>query len=568
MGWSRLPPDDPGLSFWVSLRWFGAMRLVTALVMLAAIVLAEEGDNLGSYAPALFLRTAVVYVVLAAVFAYLAFLRPRGFHLQLAAQLCLDLVVLTVLMDASGGTRSGLAILYLLPVAGVAILGSALLSMFFAALAALAILGQTVWRDLFFGVDATHYVQAGLYGAACLAIAVVMNQLAARLIRQERIALQRGQDLQSQLEINRIIVADMQDGVLLLSADGHLRALNPAAARMVHMDQEDAEWPENWFSNSAGREISHEYQRWRRSHLDGQPRPNEFEFSFPMQMPANAGLLGGTRATVRLRARFVDLPPGYPEEGEGVVFLEDLNHIEERAQQLKLAAMGRLTASIAHEIRNPLSAISHASALIGEEIATDSGKRLLGIVQDNTRRLNRIVEDILQLSRRAPVKTDRIALNDTLRTFLDEFSRDQQCAAELFDLSIYGDPVLRFNGEHLRQALSNMLQNAVRYASGAPGSVRITAVPVGGSDKHASGEPHSRIGRIELIVQDDGPEIDTETRHQLFEPFFTTHHRGTGLGLYLARELCLANDATLMFVPNVDESKKGGFVINAPGYLN
>jgi two-component system sensor histidine kinase PilS (NtrC family) len=234
--------------------------------------------------------------------------------------------------------------------------------------------------------------------------------------------------------------------------------------------------------------------------------------------------------------------------------------------------MGRLTASIAHEIRNPLAAISHASALLAEAMTQGPDMRLLKIVQDNTRRLDRIVENILQLSRRGPVQADQIDLPDFLAEVLEEFCRDHGYAASAVDVSIYARPVLYFNRDHLRQVVINLLQNAARHASGSEASISVVVVPVVPTDsrssKSRSALPPRDVERIELIVQDDGTGIDAETRRHLFEPFFTTHHRGTGLGLYLARELCLANGGTLGYVPNADLSKKGGFVINAAGWLD
>jgi two-component system sensor histidine kinase PilS (NtrC family) len=270
----------------------------------------------------------------------------------------------------------------------------------------------------------------------------------------------------------------------------------------------------------------------------------------------------------RLRARFAaaDLESG--AVGDIVVFLEDLQRVDERAQDLKLASMGRLTASIAHEIRNPLAAISHASALLEEDLRGSPQERLLNIIQENTRRLDRIVQNILQLSKKGSAELSRVPIKQLLYEVLVEFRRDQGLDEDLFDVSLYGEPVLNFNPDHLRQVLINLLQNAQRYASGRPRCISVVVVPILPQIVTAADGQNQIKGsseRIELIVQDDGEAIDDDTRRHLFEPFFTTHHRGTGLGLYLARELCLANGATLGYVPNVSEDKKGGFVVNAAG---
>jgi len=591
---------DPGPSFWTSLRYFCVTRLVIAAVLLGASLYGGERVSVGAQDPALFARTAASYAVLAATFGYLAATRQRHFYLQLGSQLLIDVVGLTLLMSASGGTRSGLALLMLLPIAGSAILSPASLAIAFAALCSLAILGETVWRSMRYDEPSSALVLAGLFGAASFAIAIVMNRLAARLIVQERIARQRGYDLRAQIEINRLVVADMQDGVLILAADGTPRAANAAALRMLGLDDARALVLDGWRGHVGGTAISRQFVAWQSSagRIGG-----SFELTSTAAAsrgePMDADPASEDGSGRRLRVRFVAPEGEALVSGRYVVFLEDLLRVEQRAQQLKLAAMGRLTASIAHEIRNPLAAIAHAGALLEEETGEQIGlssdpfesdaereakragtKRMVAIVRENAQRLNRIVEEILQLSRRAPVAVEPIALDPWLDQLIDEFCRTQGCSRDLIALVMKTTPTIHFNGEHLRQILVNLLSNAVRYASGLDGSIAVhvnvlanarslnatalAAFEPGGPDR-ADDIVHPLIERIELVVLDDGPGIDKSTRANLFEPFFTTHHRGTGLGLYLARELCLANDATLDYSANAGGTRRGGFVIRAAG---
>ncbi len=594
---------DPGSSFWTSLRYFCVTRLVIAAVLLGASLSGGERVSLGMQDPPLFARTAAVYAVLAATFGYLAATRQRHFYLQLAAQLFVDVIGLTILMSASGGTKSGLALLMLLPIAGSAILSPASLALGFAAICSLAILLESVWREFRYGDSSSSLLLAGLFGIASFAIAIVMNRLAARLIVQERIARQRGYDLRAQIEINRLVVADMQDGVLILAADGTPRAANAAALRMLHLDDARALVLDGWRGHPGGTAISRQFVAWRSSggtigesfdltsHWPG-TRDESNDAEGPSGIAdadlGDAGAEDGLSGR-RLRVRFVAPEGDALASGRYVVFLEDLLRVEQRAQQLKLAAMGRLTASIAHEIRNPLAAIVHAGALLEEETGDQLGlqfgardmvgaQRMVSIVRENAQRLNRIVEEILQLSRRGPVNVEVIALDPWLSLLVEEFCRTQGCARSVIELTMRGNPVIHFNGEHLRQVLVNLLSNAVRYATGREGSVTIrvnvltnprlthsTALSLDGSGGDRADELSSMGERIELAVQDDGPGIDRATRANLFEPFFTTHHRGTGLGLYLARELCLANDATLDYSTNAGGTRRGGFVVRAVG---
>jgi two-component system sensor histidine kinase PilS (NtrC family) len=238
-------------------------------------------------------------------------------------------------------------------------------------------------------------------------------------------------------------------------------------------------------------------------------------------------------------------------ENRVVIFLQDVSEIENQAQQLKLASMGRLTASIAHEVRNPLSAIAHATSLLSEDESNASRQRLLTIISENVARLNRMIEDILKLSRKAHQNHEPLGLElllDGILTELRETHPIKEGAIEIDDMRQHK---VRFDSLHLREIVLNLLVNALRYASGAPGSIRIYVV---------SGIGH----RLELHVQDDGPQMTSEVRAHLFEPFYTTSSKGTGLGLYLARELCLNNGAMLNYEYRIDDENSlpaGRFVI-------
>jgi len=220
-----------------------------------------------------------------------------------------------------------------------------------------------------------------------------------------------------------------------------------------------------------------------------------------------------------------------------VVFLEDLTRIQAEAQQLKLAAMGRLTANIAHEIRNPLSAISHAVDLLEDERGQDDRERLGRIIRDNTRRLDRLVSDVMQLNRRDRIAAERIDLKTWLPAFVEDFAANESVPSQRFALDAAREVAVEFDKEHLRQVLWNLLRNAVRHASSEASSVRI--------------ELRLLARQVELNVIDNGRGVAPEHQAQLFEPFFTTDSKGTGLGLYLARELCAANRARLEYVNDV-----------------
>jgi two-component system sensor histidine kinase PilS (NtrC family) len=238
--------------------------------------------------------------------------------------------------------------------------------------------------------------------------------------------------------------------------------------------------------------------------------------------------------------------------------MEDVRDVEDRAQQLKLAAMGRLTASIAHEIRNPLAAISHAGQLLGEDASDPVLKRLAAIVRENTQRLNRLVEDVLRVARREPPLGDQLEIADFVRHFLAEFVRDRGLQTEVVQLEAASGLRVKFEQSHLRQVLYNLVDNALRFASGKPGSVRVLIEPAPEGD------------RPQLWVFDDGPGVPFDARPALFEPFFTTRSQGTGLGLYLAREFCVTNRAELAYSTRreLDGATREGFLLRfGPGSL-
>jgi two-component system sensor histidine kinase PilS (NtrC family) len=243
--------------------------------------------------------------------------------------------------------------------------------------------------------------------------------------------------------------------------------------------------------------------------------------------------------------------PGYPArvrfvaiernaENGAVIFLEDMRRVRAEAQQIKLAALGRLTANIAHEVRNPLSAISYAAELLQEEPGDARSRRLLQIVLDNIHRINQIVQDVMQLNRRDRAQPEVFDLAAILRSFSEEFDLAERHAGVMLLEGLMAGEV-SFDRGHFRQVLWNLCRNALRYGRKLPGSL---ALKMGVEN-----------GRVMLVVQDDGPGISVEHQGKLFEPFFTTAQEGTGLGLYIAKELCEANGARLEY--HVNEERMG-----------
>jgi len=520
-------------TLWRTLQTFNVTRIVIALVLLLYLGLdiAEDGvhGTPSSEACLFYLAAALGFTAAGARY-------KRRFLLQLCAQVALDLAIISLLYLAAGVMRSGLAILYLFPLAGAAILAPLLLALFAASVATLFLLTESLWQ-VFMQDRQPPLMQAGLYGAAFFAGVLMVNRLAARLLKQEELAAQRGTDLHVQQLINGIVIADVGDGILVAGDDGLVATGNPAARRMLGLEGEAAGFR---LGEGPGMEpLAQAFNAWLRAPVDGAV----FVTVKPYQQ--SEGVLRGRRdGPVHLKLRFtrVDTLDGAP--GRSVVFMQDVSAIENQAQQLKLASMGRLTASIAHEVRNPLSAIGHATALLAEDLHGPAELRLLKIVGDNVARVNRMVEDILQLSRKVQPNGEPLLLAAFLAELKAEFCETHGLADDIVYIGDAGTSAVRFDPLHLHEVLLNLLGNAVRYASKLPASIRIFPA-------------HDAAGRIELHVQDDGPGITPEVRAHLFEPFYTTSSKGTGLGLYLARELCLNNDAMLDYEYRFDAAAMG-----------
>ena len=517
------PADtDPIESYWRSLRYFSMYRLAIALLFMIAALVFGDMVNLGNQDPLLFDRVAAVYVLLSIGFLVVLLRRPRRFSLQLSVQVALDIAALTLMMFASGGQKSGIAILLLVVVAGAALVGQGRMTLFYAALASVAMLLEESWRALTRDADPADFVRTGIISIAFFATAIIARLLAQRLVSNETLARERGRQLNDQLRISERIIRDMEDGVLVVDGDGQVRLLNPRAEALLERTA-----PDGADLASLSRELADRYRVWSAQ---------------PVEMVEILRQEGGRL----LRVRYL---PSAESGRNALIYLEDMERVQSQAQQLKLAALGRLTANMAHEIRNPLAAISHAAELLAEEDSDPLRQRLARIIHDNTGRLNRLVTEVLELGRRDRAQPEALRWQVFLSGFMEELTLHDETAGRRVRVGEF-DVELRFDRGHLYRILWNLLGNALRHASAADGAVRLEATP------------GTAANRVELHVADDGPGVDEAQRNQVFEPFFTTHGAGTGLGLYIARELCEASGARLELL---DEGPGAHFRIIAEG---
>lgn len=508
--WEALAAGPPvSDSFWVSLRYFNAYRIAVAALLFASILFYQDLLALGLEDVRLYTVTSVIYLTVAVGFHVLLRRAPYNFNAQLTAHIVVDVVAITLLSHASGGFQSGLAVMLLISVAAAGLVsrGSQLLG--YAALASIAVLAEQTVQILADEATLSTYLQPALISIGYFATAMITSKLAQRVITNERVARQRGIELANQLRISELVIQDVQDGVLVVDANGLVRQHNRRIEELLGRNVPELEQIEG-YSPALATALA----AWRAEIGPAQPT------------------LTLDESGRSVRARFVEA--GLEDAKLTVIYLEDISKLEEQARQLKLAALGRLTANIAHEIRNPLASVTHAAELLQEENRALARERLIRIIRDNARRLNRMVHDVLELNRRDRVQADTVRLGAFVSAFVDEFAPSEGLPAGAVTLDLQGDPAVECDRVHLNQIVWNLVRNAWRHSTGHPGSVRILVQRSG--------------GRIELHVVDDGPGVPRELQPQLFEPFFTTFSGGTGLGLYIARELAAANRATLEYI--------------------
>jgi len=511
--------EEPDLS-WRVLITLNVFRLLVAATLLGLFFTGGDPYIFGDQYPRLFATTATIYLLFAIVFSSALRQRWARASAQAVALILVDIVAVVVLIHTSGGIGSGLGGLLIVFVGA----GSLVLPMQFpailGAIATFAILGEQVFAQFTGTTEAANYPAAGLLSAIIFSMALAAQPLSRRIQESEALARQRGVDLKNLSELNEYIVQHLRESIVVVDSDNQIRLNNGSAARLLGVEQLDRSRP----LSDASEPLSDYLRRWRTDQaLSSHP-----EFTL---------ITEGTNA--RITAHLAPLGKGGDRSGPILIFLEDASILNSRVQQSKLASLGRLSASIAHEIRNPVGAMSHAAQLLGEaHNLGDDDKRLTDIIQTHSSRVSHIIDNVLQLSRRESGKPERLALKPWVEEFGREFTRTLELQeGELSIEDIPDELEVRMDRSHLRQVLWNLCDNAVKYASETGGIL---------VELHAGRLENQ--GRPYLEVQDHGLGVDAATAEQIFEPFFTARSGGTGLGLYISRELCELNRSTLLYL--------------------
>jgi two-component system sensor histidine kinase PilS (NtrC family) len=491
------------------------VMLAVGLVVFAAIGIGPS--FLGTAAPKLHIITVLVYLILTMASLGLSFFNLEAMELEYSFAMIVDSVVIAVLLFTSGGPQSGLGILLGISIAFGAQGMPSRTAMFSAAVATAAIFIESWVASVVNDAPIRHFSLLSMLGISYFILAYLSRELSTRTLLSERLVKQQGKDIADLTELNEQVIHHMQTGVVILDAGNRIKMLNDAAWQFLDRPISTV----GYVMKQISPELDKALQEWkkqpssRQRHMHTQAEGNDLMVKFQrLGENADAGTL---------------------------VFLDDASRAAEAAQQLKLASLGTLVASIAHEIRNPLGAIGHASQLLqesGDLQGTD--RRMAEIIDQNTNRLNEVIENILSLSRQRSVKPETIRLDLWLEKLCKELAGNHKLQEN--QIVYYLSPretSLTFDPQQLSQVINALVDNAVKHQ---PEKGEQLIITITGGQNNTTGD-----GYIEVI--DNGKNIPPDIIDKLFDPFFTTSNQGTGLGLYVVKELCDANNIRISYIP-------------------
>jgi len=501
---TRATSYQPRKTNWTSVRLLNVYRLGLATIFF--------GQSFTSTSPlvnivdlTLYSWTSFAFLVLALVWVVASAIERRRFQSQVSLQVYGDTIIIILLMHACGGISSGLGMLLIISVAVTGLLTEQALAILFASLASLGLLAEHIYSVNNIPTYTGSSTQVGILGASLIATAIVTHKLMMRVRSSEQLIQQRERDVALLSALNQEIIENMEAGVIVLGRNDKIRHINRAARQLLQLPVIT--------SISLQRDCPRllaALDAWRNKTLLLSPLSAEID---------------------NLQISFRELQSeGQPNT---MIFLNDVSLIRNKMQQAKLASLGHLTASIAHEIRNPLGAISYAAELLMEDHRFDEAdQRMLEIINQHTLRINHIIEDILNISRGSETSREQIELKNWLPAFIDGFYQTGMASSETFQLKFEsGFTALLFDTGHLNQILTNLCTNAcVHGDTSKPVIIRVYV-------------DSTRALCIEIA--DQGPGVSSDILDQIFEPFYTTSHQGSGLGLYIVAQLCELNNASI-----------------------
>ena len=515
------------------LKVYTVYRVLLCFGLLATFLFSTNIFIIGGLKPNQFFYVTMFYLAVNLVGLVAILPKKTPFNSQqLFANFLFDITFIIAIIDASNGVDSGLGILFVVIIAASSIVLTSQLAVLVAAIASIAVIADTTRLMGSGNLEASAFVSAGLLGIIFFITSLLIQNLAARIRKAQVIADERTSDVLRLQSLNQQIVQRMQTGILVIDQHGNIQLGNAAATEFL-TSATSTSAPTNNDLVILPPELMEKFQQWK---LTPQLKLAPFRTTQTgRDINANFSVLGSNKGQ------------------DTLVFLEDNSRLVQRAQQIKLASLGRLTASIAHEIRNPLSAVSHAAQLLEEsDMLNGTDKKLSGIIQNHSKRMDNIIENVLQLSQRTSLNPEKIQLKDWLKNFVTEFEQEN---SQPFDVAIIDHDQttdITFDSSQLTQVIANLSHNGLRYSFQNTGAATLTY------SIHLNAETSLPV----LDVIDEGIGISEAERDHLFEPFYTTETKGTGLGLYISRALCEANEARLDYLR--DDDNKSCFRISFP----
>ncbi|MFT5033569.1 MAG: two-component system sensor histidine kinase PilS (NtrC family) [Bacteroidia bacterium] len=516
-----MPADSKNPHNWVLLIIYSGYRALLAMLLTIMFLLTADDPIIGKHEPLMFLTTAGLYSLYSLVLLLLQFFSRRvGNTAQIFSSLLIDIMALTLISHSSGQELSGISMLILPSIAAGNMLLHGRLGVLLAAMAAITTIADVLIQVAYESASNNEFAGAGLLGMAFFTTSIAVQYLSRRIVSAQKLADERKVDVQQLLAISERIVQNMRTGILVLRSDGVIRLINEAAAEMLSISCISSTMPQR-----APPTLLHSISQ-------GESETTHIRLQE-----------SGRMLQVRRAALGTSTQDGHDLDDQ-LVFVEDVSQLSQQAQQLKLAALGQFTASIAHEIRNPLGAISHAAQLLAESVSLEAtDRRLVDIVLQQSARMNNIIENILQLSRRKNPDPAQFYLQELLIRFADDYEASSATFCELGTEFIGEHFAVNVDREQLHQILTTIVDNGLRYSARASGENKVNLVL----------RADTTLAAPVLDIIDDGPGVADENLDRIFEPFFTTETSGTGLGLYICKELCDSNQIQLSWLRNQDD---------------
>lgn len=463
-------------------------------------------------------KLSIAYFIFSIFILLISPLKSEVYRLSLPLQIIADIVFIILFMFSAGGIGSGLGLLLVIIIVIASLASNGRLSLFYAAVASIGLLLEQSYRIVLDDLATTSYTQSAMLSLSCFATAWLAYSLAKRMQHSEELASSRGIDIENLSQVNALITQEMQDGVVVVDGNLKIRHSNLQATSLLSLNPNNAA---NFTLANQAPDIATMFNDW----VNGADENNDSNIS-----------IGNRELKLRFMPINQDQDSTQSDRRSGaVIFIQDLSQIQTAAQQAKLAALGKLTANIAHEIRNPLSAISHANQLLQEEENNSKPtERLLQIIADNIGRIDQIIKDVLELNRRDRTQQEKFELSEFISSFHAQFCAVEKVPASHFQFNDLQHKNISFDKRHLTQILWNLCKNGWEHSQKKAGSLKIHCTEV---SKTA----------LSIQILDDGIGVSEQDQSRLFEPFFTTKNTGNGLGLYISRELAEANSAKLQY---------------------